>query len=101
MRNCLATMATSAGMGVRFNFHEPLGGYMKDKCLEASSLDLEDASDLNMNLNNLNNLNNVRLSLEGPPMFGFTRRRVKKGQLDTLCKKFDRVCELWYKKRIP
>ena len=51
-----------------FNFHTPLAGYMK-----------ADGA-----------------GLEGPPMFGFTKRRVRPGGLPGLVASFPKVCEQWY-----
>ena len=52
------------------NFHTPLAGYMKADGMGQS----------------------------GPPMFGFTRRKVKPGMLEGLVASFPKVCELWYEK---
>jgi hypothetical protein len=66
-----ATVEAAKGMpSLRHNFHKSLAGYMKADGAGQS----------------------------GPAMFGFTKRRVKPGMLDSLAASFPRVCELWYEK---
>ena len=66
-----ATVEAAKGTpSLRHNFHKSLAGYMKADGAGQS----------------------------GPAMFGFTKRRVKPGLLDSLVASFPRVCELWYEK---
>jgi hypothetical protein len=58
--------------GVEYHFHSELAGYMR-----------QDGA-----------------GLDGPPLFGFTRRRVLPGHVEELASTFEVVCELW-RERVP
>ena len=59
--------------GVRCEFHAPLAGFMR---LGSGAVDA------------------------GPPLIGFTRRRVRAGEVGQLAAKFQTVCDLWFE-RVP
>ena len=63
-------LAKNWGHGVRYRFHRPLSGFIK---ADGAGLD-------------------------GPPLFGFTRRRVKPGRVDDLAAAFQPVCDQWHAK---
>lgn len=59
-----------ADSSVRFQFHKPLAGYIKQ----------DGAGE------------------QGPPLIGFTRRHVLPGRVEALASSFQAVCDLWYDK---
>lgn len=58
--------------GCQYHFHLPLAGFIKAE----------------------------GAGLEGPPLFGFTTRRVKPGRVDDLAHAFQPVCDMW-QARVP
>lgn len=70
--NATRLLAKQNAHGCQYQFHSPLAGFIK---ADGAGLD-------------------------GPPLFGFTTRRVKAGRVEDLARAFQPVCDMWHE-RVP